>query len=88
MSKITVSNRNTYKFLDHTKKMAAQGQTSGFQIQEANRLISSLSNSSAFGHNRLDALAFKAAITNLQRPVQHLVNLFLRQSKSAMKWKA
>ena len=49
--------------------------------------MSGLPSSLSYGHDNIDALAFKSSIPNLLRPVQHIVNLSLRESRCALKWK-
>ena len=56
-------------------------------LVETAKFISSLSDSTAFGHDLIDSIAIKSAAYQLIRPIQHLVNSSLLKSKFANKWK-
>ena len=56
-------------------------------LVETAKFISSLSESTAFGHDMIDSICIKTAAYQLIRPIQHLINSSLRQSKFAQKWK-
>ena len=91
--KIPISLRNPHRYLDYAlEKWRLRDMRETFHFKEitlsdADRLIQTLHNSAAFGHDRLDSVSFKSARPHLVRPIQHLVNLSLRNSKCAMKWK-
>ena len=53
-------------------------------LEETFNILSGLPSSLSYGHNNIDALAFKSSIPNLLRPIQHIVNLSLRESRCAM----
>ena len=49
--------------------------------------IKSLVNTTAYGHDRLDEMSLKMAAEHLYKPLTYLVNLSLRKSMFANKWK-
>ena len=51
------------------------------------RSISKLSNSTAFGLDKIDAVSIKLAASQLVLPLKHLVNSSLKHSSYATKWK-
>ena len=51
------------------------------------KYISTLSNSTTFGTDNIDALSIKAAALYLAPPIKHLINTSLKTSKFANKWK-
>ena len=91
--KSLISLRNPHRYLDYAlSKWQHKDARPIFKFKmitlaETDKLISSLHNSQAYGHDGLDATAFKSARPHLLRPVQHLVNLSLGKSICAMKWK-
>ena len=50
-------------------------------------LISGLGNSTTFGTDLIDALAIKAAATDLAPPLRHMINISLETSEFAQRWK-
>ena len=54
---------------------------------EVIKLISSLSNSEAFGQDELDAAALKSVAAEISGPVQHIINVSLSSGRFAQKWK-
>ena len=51
------------------------------------KVIKQLGNSTAFGHDKLDAMSIKLAATSLFAPLNFLVNLSIRKQTFANKWK-
>ena len=51
------------------------------------KLIAALGNSTTFGTDLIDALAIKAAATDLALPLNHMINVSLNTSKFANRWK-
>ena len=92
-SKLTVTNRNPHRLLDtaldnwEDKDTWPVFEFREITLAETEKLIMTLSNSSAAGYDNLDALALKSAPRGLVAPLRHLVNLSLKSSKFAMKWK-
>ena len=69
-----------------------KGRVNKFEIREITdievvSLISKLGDSTAFGHDMIDSLAIKLAAVHLYRPIKHLVNLSIRTTTFATKWK-
>ena len=56
-------------------------------LVETSQFINTLSDSTAFGHDRIDSIAIKSASSQLIQPLQHLINLSLRSSKFCRKLK-
>ena len=56
-------------------------------LLETADIMSSLSTSTALGHDRLDALSIKGAQVHLVSKVRHLINVSLLTGKFAAKWK-
>ena len=51
------------------------------------KIIKSMGNSTAFGHNKIDAMSVKMAATSLLAPLTYLTNLSIKNSVFASKWK-
>ena len=69
-----------------------KGKVKEFQMKEISdiemiSLISCLGNSTSFGHDMIDSLSVKLVAGSLYRPLRHIVNLSIRTSIFAMKWK-
>ena len=63
-----------------------------FKLSQVNatevlKIIKSLGNNTAYGHDRIDAMAIKDAAMILYQPLTHLVNLSMSTSKFANSWK-
>ena len=56
-------------------------------VLETSKLLLSLSNSVATGHDRLDSMGIKGGGISLITPLRHLINTSLVTGKVAMKWK-
>ena len=54
---------------------------------EVLKLITSLKNSSAFGHDEISATTLKIGAKFLAKPITHIINLSLGKGKFPMKWK-
>ena len=93
MSGIVTNDRNPHRLLDHAlsnweeKDARPDFEFRRVSLSETETLISTLSNSSAAGHDGLDTLAIKAGTKGLVEPICHLINTSLSQSKFCMKWK-
>ena len=93
MRKIKTSNRNPLRYLDAAfMKWEDKNEVPIFKFEiltlaEVSRLISTLSESTSFGHDKLDSIAIKAAADLLNRPLQHIVNTSLKNSQFCQKWK-
>ena len=93
VSTIPTSNRNPHRFLD----TAMESWTGKYQVpffefkdisvKETLDIISSMPNSTALGHAKLDTLGIKNAQSQLVHPIRHIINLSLRNGKFARKWK-
>ena len=60
---------------------------SEIDMLETVKLIGSLGNGKAFGHDELDAISLKLVAPSIYLPIQHLVNLSIRSSRFASRWK-
>ena len=56
-------------------------------LTETVEIINSLGNSTAYGHDYLDAASIKLAASHLYIPLNFIINLSVRKSKFANKWK-
>ena len=54
---------------------------------ETLKFIQKLSNSTAFGRDKLDGLSMKVAAGHLKGPITHLINVSIRTSQFTSKWK-
>ena len=61
--------------------------SSEISLAETFQLISTLSESNALGHDRIDSAAVKTAANILANPLRKLINLSLTQGKFLQKWK-
>ena len=93
LNMIPKSTRNPHRVLDLAlSKWDDRNNVQPFNFRdvtlvEMHNLISSLSESTAYGNDTIDSIGIKIAITQLTRPIQHLINTSLRKSKFAQKWK-
>ena len=93
LDKIPISGRNPYETLEKSldrwekKDSFEKFKFRSITIVETAKLISSLSDSNALGHDGMDSIAIKTAASRLLKPVQHLVNTSLKKGKFAQKWK-
>ena len=93
LGKIKNSTRNPHRFLDAAMKKWDGSKNvptfdfSEISISETDLLISTLSNSSAMGHDNFDAKGIKEARSQLVKPIRHIINSSLRNGKFVMKWK-
>ena len=85
--------RNPHRFLDAALE-SWEGKSAlptflfkELSLIEVSKLISTLSNSTAMGHDRLDARGIKDAAVHLVKLIRHIVNTSLRNGKFAKKWK-
>ena len=85
--------RNPHRFLDAAME-SWEGKSSlptflfkELSLSEVSKLISTLSNSMAMGHDRLDAREIKDAAVHLVKLIRHIVNTSLQNGKFAKKWK-
>ena len=46
-----------------------------------------MKNSRAYGHNKIDPMSIKCAVTHLSKPLNHLTNLSLKHHKFANSWR-
>ena len=92
-AKIPRSSRNPLRYLDSAMSRWQQRDEVPFfkfrpvTVDEMNQLISSLSESTALGHDNLDSISLKSVAPLLIRPLIHIVNTSLMTSKFARKWK-
>ena len=92
-SNLIPSDRNPHRMLDlalekwEEKDERPIFEFSEISLEETEKLISTLSNSTASGFDGLDALAIKSAKKGLVIPVRHLINASIKSSKFSMKWK-
>ena len=56
-------------------------------LMEKIPVLKSMSNSRAFGHNKIDPLSIKCATVSLHKPINFITNLSLSQHKFANKWR-
>ena len=78
--------------MQHLKKWDGSESLPTFSLREINELetlkfIQKLSNSTAFGRDELDGLSMKVAAGHLKGPLTHLINVSIRTSQFASKWK-
>ena len=71
---------------DHAKKRPKLS-LSEVTLMETVELIKSLGNGKAFGHDHLDSLSIKLAASHLYKPIQFLINMSIRTSSFANRWK-
>ena len=91
--KIPQSLRNPHRFLDRAlENWTDKDKHSVFKfreitISETEYIISSMSQSTALGHDEIDSLAIKSASQHLINPLRRLINLSLMEGKFVQKWK-
>ena len=56
-------------------------------LLETADLVKKLGNTKSFGHDTLDALTLKIAISTLLKPLNYLINLSIKSSKFANQWR-
>ena len=88
-----VSQRNPHRYLDEaisTWESKDDIQTFSFReisLTETAKLIDTLGNSGAHGHDQLDAMGIKDTAGHLVKPLQFVINNSLMKGKFASKWK-
>ena len=93
MDIIPASVRNPHRILDLAmENWEDSGQIAEFKFRavtllETHKYIMSMSDSTACGHDGIDPLGIKVAITQLIHPLNHLINSSLLNSTFARKWK-
>ena len=93
IDKMQPSGRNPLRLLEKSlENWTRRDEMTSFNFREISSvetetLISSLSNSTAQGHDRIDALGLKMAGKSIIEPLRYIINLSLSKGKFARKWK-
>ena len=93
MTNIPISQRNPHRVLDRAiENWDDSGNIPTFEFREVtlvetHKFIMTMSDSTASGHDGLDPLGIKTAVTQLIHPLQHLINSSLNKSTFPRKWK-
>ena len=93
ISELPISNIDSLYWLDRAfSRWTEKGKVREFEMKEISEsemlsLISSLGNSTSFGHDMIDSMSVKLVATSVYKPLRHIVNMSIRLSTFAMKWK-
>ena len=87
------SGRNLHRFLDRDldswegKNSLSKFEFREISLIEMSKIISSMSNSTAMGHDSIDSRGISDVQNQLVKQIRHLINLSLMTGKFAHKWK-
>ena len=91
--KTVISSRNPHRYLDAALRRWEEKdgrrifKFSSVTVQQTGLLVKVMSDSAAYGHDRLDARAIKDGGPSLLIPLCHLINTSLQTGRVPMKWK-